>query len=579
MQADRPERQPDIEPEQNVNTFDHRKYQPTRGPAMSNRQWPNRTIDQAPVWASVDLRDGNQALLEPMNVSQKREMWALLVKLGFKQIEVGFPSASQHDYDFVRWLIEEDQIPQDVTVQVLVQAREHLIVRTFEALQGAHRAIVHVYNSTSPVQRERVFGQDRAGITTIARQGAEWVAREAARYPATEWVFQYSPESFTSTEMDYAVEICEAVLDVWQPTPQRPCIINLPSTVEVASPNVFADQVEYFATHISRRDSVVISVHTHNDRGCAVAAAELAVLAGADRVEGTLLGNGERTGNMDILTMAMNLYSQGVDPQLDLSRPDEIIQTYTRCTGLPVSPRHPWIGELVYTAFSGSHQDAIRKCLHKQQPDEHWQVAYLPIDPADLGRDYQEVIRINSQSGKGGVAFVLERDYGLSLPRWMQVELAQHVQRYSEQVAGEVDGETMYRIFVDNFIAAEGSPRLNGYRLDRSAGVDVIEARIAEGKVEAVVRGEGEGAMSAFIDAWQRHSGQQVVVVDYSEHAIGAGTDAEAAAYVQLNIDGHRVSGAALDHDTLSASLMAVIAALNRAVPDAPAAGEHRHAG
>jgi len=498
-------------------------------------------------------------------------MWALLVELGFKQIEVGFPSASQHDYDFVRWLIEEQQIPEDVTVQVLVQARRHLIERSFEALKGARRAIVHVYNSTSKVQRERVFGMDRDGIKNIAVQGAEMVKAEAAKYPDTEWMFQYSPESFSSTEMDYAVEVCDAVTDVWQPSPEKPCIINLPATVESATPNMFADQVEWFCNHVARRDSIIVSLHTHNDRGTAVAAAELGMLAGADRIEGTLMGNGERTGNMDIVTMAMNLYSQGVDPELDLSSPDAIIQTYTRCTGLPVHPRHPWIGELVYTAFSGSHQDAIRKCLQKQQADEPWQVAYLPIDPADLGRDYQEVIRVNSQSGKGGVAFVLERDYGLSLPRWMQVELAQQVQRASEQRSGEVDSATIYQIFMDNFIATVDSPRLNGYRLDRSAGMDTVEARIIEGNVEHVIRGDGEGAMSAFIQAWQQHSGQQVVVVDYNEHAIGAGTDAEAAAYVQLNIDGRRVSGAALDHDTVSASLMAVMAALNRAALKAAA--------
>ena len=545
--------------------FDYRKYRPIPGPRMTNRRWPERTIEQAPIWASVDLRDGNQALLEPMSVSQKREMWGLLVELGFKGIEIGFPSASQQDYDFVRWLIEEDQIPEDVTVQVLMQAREHLIVRSFEALKGARRAVMHVYNSTSPVQRQRVFGQDKAGIMEIARQGAEWVAREAARYPQTDWVFEYSPESFTSTETDYAVEISDAVLDVWRPTPDHPCILNLPTTVEVASPNVFADQVEYFSNRISRRDSVILSVHTHNDRGCAVAAAELALLAGAERVEGTLMGNGERTGNADILTMAMNLYSQGVDPQLDLSDPDAIIGTYTRCTGMPVHPRHPWVGELVYTAFSGSHQDAIRKCLQKQRPEEPWQVAYLPINPADLGRDYQEVIRVNSQSGKGGVAFVLERDYGLYPPRWMQIALARLVQRASEEQGGEVDSATVHRIFLDNFVAAAGSPHLNGYRLDRSRGVDTIEARILEGKVETLIRGQGEGAMSAFVDAWQKHSGHKLVVVDYSEHAVGPGTEAEAAAYVQLSIDGHRVCGAALDQDTVTASLMAVMAALERA--------------
>jgi len=548
-----------------VKPFDHRKYRPASTVPIRRRQWPERTIDKAPIWTSVDLRDGNQALLEPMNVAQKRRMWELLVKLGFKEIEVGFPSASQHDYDFVRWLIEQEQIPEDVTVQVLVQAREHLIKRTFEALEGARRAIVHVYNSTSTVQRERVFGMDRDGIKAIAVGGAEMVRREAAKYPDTEWVFQYSPESFSQTEPDYAVEVCDAVIDIWQPTPERPCIINLPATVESATPNVFADQVEWFCSHVKRRDSMIVSLHTHNDRGTAVAAAELGLMAGADRIEGTLLGNGERTGNLDIVTMAMNLYSQGVDPELDLSNPDEIIQTYTQCTGLPVHPRHPWVGELVYTAFSGSHQDAIRKCLRKQQPDEPWQVAYLPIDPQDLGRDFQAVIRVNSQSGKGGVAFVLERDYGLVIPRWMQMELAQLVQKESERRSGEVDSEAIREIFMRHFIANVDSPRLSGYRLDRSGNVDAVEARIVEGNVEHVIRGTGEGALSAFIDAWQRHSGQTIAVVDYSEHAVSEGTDAEAAAYVHANIDGKRISGAALDKDTVSASLMAVIAALNRA--------------
>ena len=546
-----------------MKVFDHNKYRPTEGVVLHNRQWPNRQIEQAPRWASVDLRDGNQALLEPMSVGQKRQLWGLLVKLGFKEIEVGFPAASQQDYDFVRWLIEEDQVPDDVTVQVLVQAREALITRTFESLIGIPRAIVHVYNSTSTVQRERVFGLDRDGIKAIAQRGAQWLQVESDKYPNTDWTFEYSPESFTSTEMDYAVEVCDAVLDVWQPTPERPCIINLPSTVEVATPNVFADQVEYFATHISQRESIILSVHTHNDRGCAVAAAELAIMAGADRVEGTLLGNGERTGNVDIITMAMNLYSQGIDPQLDLSNPDEVIHVVTECTGIAVNPRHPWIGELVYTAFSGSHQDAIRKCLHQQQVDEPWQVAYLPIDPKDLGRDYQAVIRVNSQSGKGGVAFVLERDYGLSLPRWMQTELAGIVQQHSEQQAGEIDSATIYSLFQECFISDQAPIQLQGYRIDKNV-YDVIEARIRNGQHEQILHGEGEGAISAFVDAWKQFSGQQVHVVDYSEHALGAGTDAEAVAYVQLNVDGQRIAGAAFDHDTISASLKAVLSALNR---------------
>jgi len=547
-----------------VKTFDHRKYRPAPVVPITSRQWPDRRIEQAPIWASVDLRDGNQALVEPMNVAQKRAMWALLLKLGFKQIEIGFPAASQADLDFVRWLIDEDQVPADVQVQVLVQAREALIVKTFEALQGARRAIVHVYNSTSTVQREQVFGLERDGITNIAVQGAEWVKREAARYPETQWQFQYSPESFTSTEMDYAVEICEAVLKVWQPTPQQKCIINLPATVEAGTPNMFADQVEYFCTHISRRDSIIVSLHTHNDRGCAVAAAELGLMAGADRVEGTLLGNGERTGNMDVITMAMNLYSQGVDPKLDLSSPDEIMRITTECTQIPVNPRHPWVGELVYTAFSGSHQDAIRKCLRQQRRDEPWQVAYLPIDPEDLGRDYQAIIRVNSQSGKGGVAFVLERDYGFNLPRWMQSELAVIVQQVSEARGGVVDGETIHQLFIDHFVRDQMPVALNGYQLDNDGSSDTIELRITTDGVEQVISGEGEGAISAFIDAWHRHGGQPLKVIDYSEHAVEEGVDAEAIAYVQLEVAGKRISGAALDHDTVSASLKAVISALNR---------------
>ncbi len=542
--------------------FDHRKYRPGPTVDLPNRQWPGRTIRQAPIWASVDLRDGNQALLEPMDVTQKRRFWDLLIRLGFKEIEVGFPAASQPDFDFVRWLIEADRIPADVTVQVLVQAREDLIRRTFEALVGARQAIVHVYNSTSPVQRDWVFGQDREGIKTIARQGAHWVQQGARDYPETRWTFQYSPESFTATEPDYALEVCEAVLDAWQPTPETPCIINLPATVEVATPNVFADQVEWFSTHISRRAGVILSVHTHNDRGGAVAAAELALLAGADRVEGTLLGNGERTGNADLLTLAMNLYSQGIDPRLDLSDPDEIIRVCTDCTGLTVHPRHPWVGDLVYTAFSGSHQDAIRKCLSRQTDDQPWQVAYLPIDPADLGRDYQAVIRVNSQSGKGGVAFVLERDYGLVLPRWIQTELAPLVQQASETRGGEMDPASIHALFRARFIA-DDPQWLLGYRLDRN-GHDVIEARIGDRSGERILRGEGDGAIAAFVAAWTAWSGKRLRILDYQEHAIGEGTDAEAAAYVQLDVEGTRITGAAIDRDTVAASLRAVLSAVNR---------------
>ena len=545
--------------------FDHRKYRPTAPIQLTDRQWPNRTIEHAPIWASVDLRDGNQALVEPMSVEQKRRLWALLVKMGFKQIEIGFPAASQADYDFVRWLIEQKQIPDDVQVQVLVQAREALIIKTFEALVGAKRAVVHVYNSTSTVQRDRVFGMDREGVKAIAVQGAEWLKQEAAKYPETEWQFEYSPESFSNTEMDYAVEVCDAVIDVWQPTPQQKCIINLPATVESGTPNIFADQVEYFCRHVSHRDSILVSVHTHNDRGCAVAASELAVMAGADRVEGTLMGNGERTGNMDIITMAMNLYSQGIDPQLDLANPDEIIDVVTECTQIPVNPRHPWIGELVYTAFSGSHQDAIRKCLKVQKDDEAWQVAYLPIDPHDLGRDYQAIIRVNSQSGKGGVAFVLERDYGLSLPRWMQVELAGLVQQVSEAQGGVVDSNTIYQIFMDNFVKDQEPVKLKGYHLDNNGSRDQIKLRLSDNGSTLDITGEGDGAISAFMNAWQQRNDQPINVIDYSEHAMEEGTDALAAAYIQLEVHGKRISGAAMDHDTVSATLKAVISALNRA--------------
>ena len=533
--------------------------------SLHNRQWPDRTIERAPVWASVDLRDGNQALLDPMNLNQKRRLWDLLLKIGIKEIEVGFPSASQTDYDFVRWLIEEQRIPEDITIQVLVQARESLIKRTFEALQGARRAIVHVYNSTSTLQRERVFGRDREGVMAIAVEGAKMLQREAARYPDTEWVFQYSPESFSNTEWDYAVEVVDAVTAVWQPTMDAPCIINLPATVESSTPNLFADQVEYFCRHVARRDALVVSLHTHNDRGSAVAAAELALMAGADRVEGTLMGNGERTGNMDIVTLAMNLYSQGVDPELDLSNPDEIIQVYTQSTGLPVHPRHPWVGELVYTAFSGSHQDAIRKCLHKQMPDEAWQVAYLPIDPRDLGRDYQAVIRVNSQSGKGGVAFVMERDYGLTLPRWMQVELAQIVHHESETADGEISSERIHALFVEHFADASRPFALDGYRLDRRDGIDAIEAQIANSGRVHTIQGTGEGAIEAFVNAWASAFGNRINVVDYSEHTLGTDTSAEAVAYVQLNIDGQRSAGVAFDRDTVSASMRAVLASLNHA--------------
>ncbi len=547
-----------------MKTFDHTKYHATEKIDLPTRQWPNRVVTQAPRWASVDLRDGNQALLEPMNVEQKKRLWDLLIKMGFKEIEVGFPAASQADYNFVRWLIEAQQIPHDVQIQVLVQSREELISKTFVALKGVARAIVHVYNSTSKIQRERVFGLDKTGITAIATRGASLVQQEAKKYPETEWRFQYSPESFTSTEMDYAVEVCDAVLDVWQPTLKNPCIINLPSTVETSTPNIFADQIEYFATHISRRDSIILSIHTHNDRGCAVASAELALLAGADRVEGTLLGNGERTGNMDITTMAMNLYSQGIDPELDLSSPDEIIQVYTETTQLPVHPRHPWLGELVYTAFSGSHQDAIRKCLQQQSYDEPWQVAYLPVDPKDLGRNYEAVVRVNSQSGKGGIAFVLERDFGLLLPRWIQTELASIVQKVSDSQSGEIESQTIYDLFLKHFVCDQSPVALIEHQLNHSDNSETIDVQMTYAGNTLNLSGKGQGAISAFIDAITQETEQQIQVLNYNEHAIEEGTNAAAAAYVLLNIDGQTIAGAAIDHDTVSASLKAVVSGLNR---------------
>ncbi|WP_445619005.1 2-isopropylmalate synthase [Kushneria sp. Sum13] len=544
-----------------MTAFNHRKYSPAPRVPAFNRQWPDRDLESAPIWVSEDLRDGNQALLEPMSVEQKKRFWKQIIRVGIKEVMVGFPSASQPDYDFVRWLIEEDQIPEDVTIAVLVQCREHLIEKSFEALVGVKRAIIHLYNSTSTTQRERVFEMDRDGIINIAVSGAQWVKAHAERYPQVDWRFEYTPESFSSTEIDFSLAICEAVMDVWQPTPDNRCILNLPNTVEVAGPHHHADQIEYFCQNISRRDSVIISVHTHNDRGGAVAAAELALLAGAERVEGTLLGNGERTGNMDIVTLAMNLYSQGIDPGLDLSRPDEIIQVVTECTGITMHPRHPWVGEMVYTAFSGSHQDAIRKSLKKQGDDEPWQVAYLPIDPRDIGRDYQAVIRVNSQSGKGGMAFLLERDYGISLPRWMMLALAPYVQKESERLSGELSSESIRRMLFSTFMR-EGPLSLVDYRLSR-ASEEGLSITLEQNGERLTLEGSGNGAMSAFMNAWQRHSGQQVGILDYSEHSLGEDSDANAIAFVQLNVDGQRICAVAEDSDTVSASLKAVIAGIN----------------
>lgn len=546
--------------------FDHRKYRPFAfAPHLPDRTWPNKQITQAPRWVSVDLRDGNQALIDPMTIEQKFRFFKLLVDCGFKEIEIGFPAASQIEFDFTRRLIEEQLIPDDVTVQVLVQAREHLIHRTFEALQGVKRAIVHVYNSTSRVQRDKVYAKSREEITAIAVFGANMLKDLAAQYPQSEWIFQYSPESFSQTEPDFAVEICEAVCQVWQPWQGQQVILNLPSTVEASTPNLYADQIEYFCRHLSCREHVSISVHTHNDRGCAIAASELAVMAGADRVEGTLLGNGERTGNMDIMVMAMNLYSQGIDPKLDFGKMNEMVHIVSECNNLPVHPRHPYIGELVFTAFSGSHQDAIKKSLEKPSTDGVWDIAYLPIDPQDIGRSYQDVVRINSQSGKGGIAYILSRDYGLDLPRWLQVDFAQKVQLESEKTQKELSSQEIMQIFEEHYLQS-GDYQLLDYHISRHDRADKLEAQLSHSSGETAIQGEGNGAISAFVQALEKTFAMPISVVNYAQHALSQSTDAQAVAYVELLIRQERYIGIAYSHDTVTAMLRATLAGLNQAL-------------
>ncbi|MFT5691853.1 MAG: 2-isopropylmalate synthase [Oceanicoccus sp.] len=564
-----------------MSTFEHKKYKAFSPIPMPHRKWPDRQITQAPLWCSVDLRDGNQALIEPMTPEQKLKLFTLLVEIGFKEIEVGFPAASITDFDFVRYLIDNKMVPEDVTIQVLTPAREDMIARTFESLKGANKVIVHLYNSTSTVQRKQVFKLDKSGVTALAVNAAKTIRRLADKQTETEWTFEYSPESFTGTELDFAVEICDAVAGVWQPTVENPVIINLPATVEMSTPNIFADQIEWFCGHILKRDAILISVHTHNDRGCAVAAAELAVMAGADRVEGTLMGNGERTGNMDVITMAMNLYSQGINPMLDFSAMDKIIRTVQDCTQLPVHARHPYAGELVFTAFSGSHQDAINKCLALRKPEDHWDVAYLPIDPADLGRSYQEVIRINSQSGKGGIAYILAREYGIEMPRWLQIEFSALVQNKAEETESEMSGEMIWSLFQETYLL-DKSPepditlvpddryRLSDYSINRHEGIDRIAVGLEWNKQVISLKGEGNGVIDAFVNAISHNSGVSIVLVDYSEHAINLGSDlgakSAAMAYVQLNINGERICGVANSEDIVEASLAAIINGLNRSM-------------
>jgi len=546
--------------------FDHKKYKPFTPLDMPNRAWPNKSITTAPNWCSVDLRDGNQALPNPMNVEQKTRMFKLLVDLGFKEIEVGFPSASQADFDFVRVLIEENMIPADVTIQVLTQAREDLISRSYESLIGVKQAIVHVYNSTSTVQREQVFRRDRQGIIDIALNGASLVKSYAEKYPDTQWSFQYSPESFSQTEMDYAVDICGQVIDVWQKdNKNQRVIINLPATVESAMPNVFADQIETFCNNIAQRDSIEISLHTHNDRGCGIAAAEMGILAGADRIEGTLLGNGERTGNMDIVTMAMNLYSQGIDPELDLSDMGAIVECVEYCTKLAVHPRHAWAGELVYTAFSGSHQDAIRKSMdfHKDQGCEHWNVAYLPIDPRDIGREYEEVVRINSQSGKGGVALVLERDFGITLPKWMHGELSVLVQAHVDQSGEEINPDKIYQIFKKNFLEVDDLWMLRNYSIHAKGEEVELEFNIGQAPV---FKGTGKGAFEALVAAVKQRSNMSIRVTQFDEFALTEGTRSDAIAAVAIEVAGKNYSACAIDEDITKAGLQALLSAMDSAV-------------
>jgi len=484
-----------------MSTFDYRKYAPYPRFEKNDRRWPNKIIAQAPHWCSVDLRDGNQALIEPMTPQQKLQMFLMLVEVGFKEIEVGFPAASQLDFDFVRQLIEENLIPDDVTVQVLTQAREDLIARSFESLKGAKRAIMHLYNSTSTVQREQVFGKSKDEIKAMAVQGAQWVKHYAAQQTDTAWQFQYSPESFTGTEMDYVVEVCDAVNNVWQPTVKNPVIINLPATVEMTTPNVFADQIEWVCENIKNRSAIIISLHTHNDRGCAIAAAELGVMAGADRIEGTLLGNGERTGNMDIVTMGMNLYSRGVNPELKFSNMDKIIHTVESCTQLKLHPRHPYAGELVFAAFSGSHQDAINKCLNNYVEGEKWDVAYLPIDPRDIGRSYQQVIRINSQSGKGGVAYVMKQQTAMQVPRWLQVDFSPHVQQLAEQQKTEMSAQRIAKLFDATYLNINNALSIERYTAVHKNNQDQLNVSLKWQNKILNINGSGKGLLDAFVSA------------------------------------------------------------------------------
>jgi len=544
--------------------------------SLSDRTWPDTRITTAPLWCAVDLRDGNQALIDPMSPARKRRMFELLVKMGYKEIEVGFPAASQTDFDFVREIIMQDLIPDDVSIQVLTQARPELIERTYEACEGASRAIVHLYNSTSILQRRVVFRSDRPGIAKIATDGAEEVLRFSEKYPNTDWRFEYSPESYTGTELQYAVDVCNAVSAIWQPTPESPMIVNLPATVEMATPNVYADSIEWMHRNLARRDGVVLSLHPHNDRGTGVAAAELGYQAGADRIEGCLFGNGERTGNVDLVTLGMNLFTQGIDPQIDFSDIDEIRRTVEYCNQLPVGERHPWGGDLVYTAFSGSHQDAINKGLDAMRAaadeagvaveEQPWEVPYLPVDPKDIGRTYEAVIRVNSQSGKGGVAYIMKAEHSLDLPRRLQMEFSKVIQEVTDTEGGEVSPKEMRDAFDVEYLDRVTPLKLIRHRLHSDGeGTDEIVATVRVENDLHEITGSGNGPIAAFVDALAG-IGFDVRVLDYHEHAMGGGDDARAAAYVECAVEDTVLWGVGVDGSIVSASLKAVVSAVNRAL-------------
>jgi 2-isopropylmalate synthase len=548
------------------------KYQPFPPIDLPDRQWPSHTITTAPTWCSVDLRDGNQALPIPMGLKEKLEMFQLLVDIGFKEIEVGFPSSSQIEFDFVRLLIEEHHIPDDVTIQVLVQARDELITRTFESLHGAKKAIVHLYNSTSPLQRRVVFGLEKPDIVNIATRGAKLVKELVPTLPGTQVIMEYSPESFTSTEVDFALEICEAVVDIWQPTPENKIILNLPVTVEVATPNIHADQIEWFCKHLRNRETAIISLHTHNDRGTGVACTELGLLAGADRVEGTLFGNGERTGNVDIVTVALNMYTQGVDPGLDFSDISAIRAVAEKCTRLEVPIRHPYAGELVFTAFSGSHQDAINKGMTAQDatPGALWQVPYLPIDPRDIGRSYEAIIRINSQSGKGGVAYVMETEFDYQLPKAMHAELGKIIKNLADECGEELSGTQIFQAFEQEYLHRNEPFAFESFHAEEISQHDgskivACTARISIDGITRELHGSGNGPINAFVQALNQHDIADFKVLNYTEHALGEGAEAQAIAYIQIQISsGKTCFGAATDTNIEYAAVKAVLSALNR---------------